>query len=247
MHDFNPGILPNGLFWTMAIPSSGFSVARGGRQARLTVENIPIPDTFQFANNASIAAEISVDVHWNATSAKTRRGFGSDVPAEDPGAFLGDFCDASSHGYASGAETGFQFETNRMTADGFFAELGSQRNGVFLTETAPAEALMYGTSADRSGGSPLDGATVSGNIYVWLSPLRPEDVDAIAHVEFFVNGRLRHRENFAPYDMIGGGDAAATATWNTREASNGPTMVTAVVTRRDGATREVSAAFRVAN
>ncbi|MBT8217388.1 MAG: hypothetical protein KJO17_11105, partial [Acidimicrobiia bacterium] len=175
----------------MAIPSSGFSVGGGGREARLTVENIPIPDTFQFANNASISAEISVDVSWTATSAKTTRGFGTDVPADDPGAFLGDFCDASSHGYASGAETGFQFETNRMTADGFFAELGNQRNGVFLTETAPAEALMYGTSADRAGGSPLESATVSGHIYVWLSPLRPGDVDQIRHVEFLVNGRVR--------------------------------------------------------
>ncbi|NNF10490.1 MAG: hypothetical protein HKN74_09420, partial [Acidimicrobiia bacterium] len=82
---------------------------------------------------------------------------------------------------------------------------------------------------------------------VWLSPLRPGDVDQIRHVEFLVNGRVRHRENFAPYDMIGGGDAAATATWNTREVSNGISTVAAVVTLRDGSTREVSATFRVAN
>lgn len=231
----------------MEIPSSGFSVQNGGRSARLQLDGIPIPDTFVFANNVSIGAEINVDVKWTATSNRVRRGFGSDVPPEDPGAFLGDFYDASSTGRASGSETGFAFETGDMDASGFFAELGNQRNGVFLTQTAPAESLMYGTNADRSGGAPLEGAVLSGNVYVWLSPLRPEDVDSISHVEFFVNGRRRHRENFAPYDMIGGGTDRATQSWNTREVANGAVTVSAVINRRDGSTREVSADLRVAN
>ena len=77
--------------------------------------------------------------------------------------------------------------------------------------------------------------------------LGPEDVDSISHVEFLVNGRLRHRENFAPYDMIGGGTDRATQTWNTREVANGAVTVTAVINTRDGNKREVSADLRVAN
>ena len=114
-------------------------------------------------------------------------------------------------------------------------------------EMASAESLMYGAQANRSGGAPLEGATVSGKIYVWMSPLRPDDVDTISHVEFFVNGTFRHRENFAPYDMISGGADAATESWNTGEVSNGTNTVTAVVTSRDGSTREMSATFQVVN
>lgn len=132
MHDFNPGIFPNGLFWTMSIPNDAFRVWRNGSRARLNVANLPMPDTFQFANNVSVAAQISVDVTWRATSDRVRRGFGDAVPPDDFGAFLGDFAEASCTGRASGAETGFSFRTGTLSEDGFFAELGPERNGSFL-------------------------------------------------------------------------------------------------------------------
>lgn len=132
MHDFNPGILPNGLFWTMSIPNDAFRVRRGGREARLRVRDIPVPDTFTFANNVSVAAQISADVRWRATSRRVRRGFGNTVPENDFGAFEGHFAEARCTGRASGAETGFSFKTDMLTEDGFFAELGPERNGSFL-------------------------------------------------------------------------------------------------------------------
>ncbi len=91
-----------------------------------------MPDTFFFSNNVSIAAQIDVDVEWKATSAPVRRGEGLD--AEDPffTKFIGEFAEASCAGRGGGRETGFQFKTGRLTADGFFAQIGSQRNGVFL-------------------------------------------------------------------------------------------------------------------
>lgn len=132
MHDFNPGIFPNGLFWTMSIPDDSFRVWRDGSRARLRVRDLPVPDTFQFANNVSVAAQISADVTWRATTERVRRGFGDTVPPDDFGAFIGHFADARCTGRASGAETGFRFRTGRLTEDGFFAELGPQRNGSFL-------------------------------------------------------------------------------------------------------------------
>jgi hypothetical protein len=33
----------------------------------------------------------------------------------------------------SGVETGFSFKTGELTAAGFFAEMGQERNGVFLS------------------------------------------------------------------------------------------------------------------
>lgn len=110
-----------------------------------------------------------------------------------------------------------------------------------------AESLMYGVNADRSAGGALEGASVSGSIYVWLSPLSPADVDDIEWVDFYVNGTLRHREWKAPYDMISGGDDFATASWNSAEAANGSATVMAVVGLADGSTRTVSATFDIAN
>jgi hypothetical protein len=77
--------------------------------------------------------------------------------------------------------------------------------------------------------------------------LRPDDVDSISQVDFSIDGKFRHRVRRAPYDMISGGDDAATASWDSGDASNGRTTVTATVVSKDGSTREVEASFRVAN
>ncbi len=116
----------------MEIPDDSFTVNGDGSGARLRVNDLPIPDTFFFSNNVSVAAEIDLDVRWRATAAPVTRGFGNTVPPDDFGAFLGEFSDASARGTGGGRETGFSFTTGSLTASGFFAELGYERNGVFL-------------------------------------------------------------------------------------------------------------------
>ncbi|MEE9473244.1 MAG: hypothetical protein V3V82_04600 [Acidimicrobiia bacterium] len=165
-------------------------------------------------------------------------GVESDAPRSVTGG-TGDFASARGEGLPDIATFDF------LNSGKFRISFGL--NGVTVTKTAPAESLMYGTSANRSGGSPLNGATISGEVFVWLSPLRPEDVNSIRNVDFLVNGKFRHREGRAPYDMIEGGDDAATAPWNSRDVSNGRTTVSAVVVSTDGSTREVEAVFQVAN
>jgi hypothetical protein len=55
------------------------------------------------------------------------------VPATDAGAFLGDFALARSTGSFGGAEFGFSFRSDTgASTDRGFAELGRERNGVFL-------------------------------------------------------------------------------------------------------------------
>lgn len=124
--------MPNGLFWTMAIPENSFRVTHEGSRARLKFDNLPIPDTFFYSNNVSVAGEVDVDVSWTATSDPVERGLGDTVPPDDFGAFLASFADAQCEGRAKGRETGFTFHTDDMDASGFFAELGHERNGVFL-------------------------------------------------------------------------------------------------------------------
>ncbi|MEM9561306.1 MAG: hypothetical protein AAGA93_01730 [Actinomycetota bacterium] len=132
MHDFNPGITPNGLFWTMEIPPESFVVRRGGRGARLRLRNAPVPDTFFFANNVSVAAEIDVDLNWIARSDVITRGNGTSVPPDAPDAYLGEMRDATCRGRADGRETGFAMRSSWLTEEGFVAFLGHSRNGVYL-------------------------------------------------------------------------------------------------------------------
>lgn len=133
MNDLNAGVLPNGLFWTAEIPKHAFRVSRNGRSALLNLSRQPLVDTFEFGGQLAIPAQVDVHVVWHAIEAPMERGEGTMVDPTDPAAFLGLFAEARAMSKASGVETGFSFKTGRLTADAFFAEMGEERNGVFLS------------------------------------------------------------------------------------------------------------------
>jgi hypothetical protein len=71
-------------------------------------------------------------VERNATG-PAELGSGNTVPETDPAAFLGTFRPARATGSFAGVELGFGFKTRtKATSDLGFAELGFERNGVFL-------------------------------------------------------------------------------------------------------------------
>jgi hypothetical protein len=131
VHDLSPGTLPNGLFWTAQLPQDAFDVHRDGRVARLRLRELPLVDTLVFGGSLAISAQVNIDVLWRATSDPVERGKGVDPTS--PAAFTGHFATASCSGRVSGVETGFSFKTGELTADAFFAEMGRERNGVFLS------------------------------------------------------------------------------------------------------------------
>jgi hypothetical protein len=131
VHDFNPGILPSGLFWVVQLPRDAFTVSHDGRRASLEAEDVCVLDSFQFLGQGSVAASVSFTVRWQATGRRERRGSGTAVPATDPAAFLGRFAAARATGVFAGSEVGFSF-AGRGDTDDTFAELGPERNGVFL-------------------------------------------------------------------------------------------------------------------
>jgi hypothetical protein len=133
VHDFNGGILPSGLFWTLQLPHRAFRVSRDGSRATLEAKDLCVGDSFQFLGPNSVPATVSFRVEWVAESSPETRGSGSDVPPEDPAAFLGLFADARATGTFSGSELGFSFRSEgEATSDEGYAELGPERNGVFL-------------------------------------------------------------------------------------------------------------------
>ena len=117
----------------MELPPHSFHVRDYGRRAKLRVKNLPVPDTFFYANNVSVAAEISVKAYWEATGDFVRRGNGLDYDPETKwDKFIGDFAEAKCWGKGKGAETGFMAKTDVMTSEGFYASVGYERNGVYL-------------------------------------------------------------------------------------------------------------------
>lgn len=128
-----PGILPNGLFWTMQLPRDAFVTYGRGQDARLVLRDLPLVDTFQVFGSLAIPAQVDVDVRWQATGDFTARGEGSAADPTSPAAFTGNFAEADCTGWVSGIETGFSFETGKLTAAGFFAEMGEEQNGAFLS------------------------------------------------------------------------------------------------------------------
>lgn len=134
VHDFNGGILPSGLFWTVPLPAGAFAVSEDGRQAELTVENLPLIDNFRFLGPNETLATVSFSVAWQATGPELALGSGAAVEPTDPAAFLGTFREARAEGTFSGAELGFSFITlPGANSDATFAMLGRERNGAFLS------------------------------------------------------------------------------------------------------------------
>jgi len=106
-----------------------------GRRAIFEAKDLPVIDTFQFANAFQVPAAVSFKIEWEATGPSMQLGSGKAVPATDPAAFLGIFGAARSTAHFSGAELGFSFVSKgRANTDPLgYAQIGTERNGVFLS------------------------------------------------------------------------------------------------------------------
>jgi hypothetical protein len=134
MHDFNGGILPSGLFWTADVGRRAVEFKMSNRRAVLRVKDLPVIDSFQFFGPSDTPALVDFSVEWMATSSPVTRGLGNTVAPTDPRAFLGEIATAVSTASISGSEIGFEFETIRRatTSPRGYAQIGTERNGVFL-------------------------------------------------------------------------------------------------------------------
>jgi hypothetical protein len=110
-------------------------MSRDGRRAMVVAKDVPVIDTFQFAGTFLVPATVSFKVEWEATGPSRKLGSGNAVPPDDPAAFRGTFAPARSTGRFSGAELGFSFvsKPGASSERGGYAEIGKERNGVFLS------------------------------------------------------------------------------------------------------------------
>jgi hypothetical protein len=134
VHDYNGGIPPSGLFWTVELPDGAFHMSRDGRRAVVAAKDVPVIDTFQFGGSFLVPATVSFLVKWEATGPSHKRGSGKAVGPKNPAAFRGTFARARSTGRFSGAELGFSFVSKPgANTERGYAEIGTERNGVFLS------------------------------------------------------------------------------------------------------------------
>lgn len=133
MHDLNGGIQPNGLFWTVPVSPDAFSLNVHRGRAHFRVKHVPLVESFVFGGPNIVPAVATADVWWDALEAPMDRGLGLAVPPTNPGAFLGRFARARAVGRFSGSTFGFDFHSlGPASSDDGFAEIGVERNGVFL-------------------------------------------------------------------------------------------------------------------
>jgi hypothetical protein len=133
LHDFNGGILPSGLFWTLDVGRVALDFKMNNRRAVLHVKDLPVIDTFQFFGPSDTPGVVDFRVEWHATGPAVPQGMGTAVEPTDPRAFVGEFAPAVSTGMFSGKEIGFEFVSLRAsTSRRGYAQLGTERNGVFL-------------------------------------------------------------------------------------------------------------------
>lgn len=128
-----PGIMPNGLFWTAQIPKVSFRINR--RSATLWAVRYPLVETYQAFGTASAnPGLVNMKVTWTATDEAVERGMGSDVAPDDPAAFVGLFRDAHVTASVEGYRPGFNFKSTNLTSEGFYANMGPMHNGSYLSE-----------------------------------------------------------------------------------------------------------------
>ena len=103
-------------------------------------------------------------------------------------------------------------------------------------------SLLLSTSPDRSNSVAFNGATVSGNIYVFVTP-----DTGITQVRFYIDGNPQQTENYSPYDLGSTEASGAALPYSTTQLSDGVHSVSAEIDRDTGATDIIISNFAVAN
>jgi hypothetical protein len=129
-HDYNPGIAPNGVFWTIEIPASLVELSLAEGRASFRAHDMAMPDYGDFANSlfpgTSVPARVSFDVRWHDVLERTT------VRNAHEG-FSGHFAVTKATMSWSSRQHGFEFSSDPAdTSVSEYAIIGQERNGVFF-------------------------------------------------------------------------------------------------------------------
>jgi len=141
-HSWDAGVSESLVFWTTPLPPGSAKVDLGAGSARLQARNIcSVFDAFKVSNSLDPTRPLgfasgvinSLDIQWSNVI-KSFVGFSDPVNH-----FAGDFFQVSNVTIAVTATTpistghGFQFVSDPASTIVHFAQIGSERNGVFFS------------------------------------------------------------------------------------------------------------------
>jgi hypothetical protein len=130
VHDYNPGIADNGLFWTIPFPDEDAWIDLAAGSAQMHALSLEIPDTYTFANAAARGpqemARVSFDVWWHTpTAVEHHRN-------EEQG-FAATLLDVASAISFSAESDTFAFVSDPPDkSTPLYARIGFEANGVYL-------------------------------------------------------------------------------------------------------------------
>ena len=128
IHDFNPGIRPDGLFWTMPMDEKTVDVHPESGRAVYKASNLPMPDYHDFVNSVTggipVPGMVSFHVEWAPSKLKHHYRY---APHKFEAEFVETTATCNWSGRTQHAE--FSTDTNLPT---IYAEVGHERSGVFF-------------------------------------------------------------------------------------------------------------------
>jgi hypothetical protein len=134
IHDFNPGIAPDGLFWTVALPDDAVDVDLDTGTAEMHVQSLDVLDGYNFGNLISggptAPATVSFDIWWHTPKAVEQI---SDATAT----FANTLLDVTSAISFTARTADFAFVSDPPdTSQTIYARIGYEANGVYFPAAA---------------------------------------------------------------------------------------------------------------
>ena len=141
IHDYSPGIAPNGLFWTIAVPPESVAIDLDNATASLQLADVSVIDAHDLANAltngkgltnppippiAPVPATVSFAVQWSGVVSQAK------VTNQASG-FTGEFIETIATIKWSASQAGFDFVSEDPNpARNYYAAIRRERNGVFF-------------------------------------------------------------------------------------------------------------------
>src|ERR1700751_2545486 len=141
VHDFNPGIAPNGLFWTVQVPDDAVKITED--TLTISLKNVAVLDQISFPNNIFLGstgapALLSLDITYTRVEHTRHHVRATSADPVSPFNWAGEMSDATYSGTFSVAYTDGKFAAQgsfgSTPALQVFAEMGTERNGSFVRQ-----------------------------------------------------------------------------------------------------------------
>jgi hypothetical protein len=125
----------------------------------------------------------------------------------------------------------------------YFADISNGTIGRWQFSTPSNFDLRVDANKDRVGSNDLNGALVSGDVFVFLQG----DPAGVQQVQFLIDGRSVNVDRSAPWDLVGGNPTQARP-FDTQTLADGVHSISAIINFSDGRTvATVTDSFTVKN